>query len=79
MDIDEFFDLVEIATKKEKEDTLHRQWCSMLPFMSLKVLEYMSFTEYIDKCSGRNIDMRPAHEIIAEIEAAHQNNKERGE
>ena len=80
MDADSFFDLVEIATKKEKEDTLHRQWCSMLPFMSMKMLEYMSFPEYIDKCSGRNIDMRPVSEIIADIESAHQKAKQkRGE
>lgn len=80
MEVDDFFDLVEIATEKEKEDTLHKQWCSMLPFMSLKMLEYISFPDYIDKCSGKNVDMRPADEIIADIEATHQNaKKKRGE
>ena len=80
MDVDEFFDLVDLAIEKEEEQKLHKQWCSMLPFMSLKMLEYISFPEYIDKCSGKNIDIRPTHEIIAEIEATHQEaKKKRGE
>lgn len=80
MDADDFFDLVEIAIQKEKEEKIHRQWCSMLPFMSMKMLEYISFPEYIDKCSGKNIDMRPASEIIADIEETHQKAKQkRGE
>lgn len=80
MDIGAFFDLVDIAIEKEKEDTLHKQWCSMLPFMSMKMLEYISFPEYINKCSGRNIDMRPVSEIIADIEETHQKAKQkRGE
>ena len=52
----------------------------MLPFMSMKMLEYISFPEYINKCSGRNIDMRPVSEIIADIEETHEKAKQkRGE
>lgn len=80
MDADDFFDLLEVAVDKEKEERLHRQWCTMLPFMSLRLLEYISFSDYIDKCSGQNIDMRPVSEIIADIEAAHEKAKQkRGE
>lgn len=75
MDADEFFDLVEIANKREREEMIHRQWCSMLPFMSLKMLEYMSFPEYVEKCSGTNIDLRPVSEIVKDIESTHKKSK----
>jgi hypothetical protein len=33
--------------------------------------KYMTFEDYYDKATGRNIDLRPTEEILAEIEAAH--------
>ena len=72
MDPDTFIEMIEIALEKEREERAHKQWSAMLPFMSLGMLEYISFEEYIEKLSGKNVDMRPASEIIAEIEELHQ-------
>jgi len=72
MDPDTFIEMIEIALDKEKEERAHKQWSEMLPFMSLGMLEYISFEEYFENLSGKNIDMRPASEIIAEIEELHQ-------
>ena len=40
----------------------------MLPFMSLKLLKFVSFDDYYGQISGRDFDLRPDEEIIAEVE-----------
>ena len=72
MEVETFIEIVEIALEKEQEELAHRQWSAMLPFMSLGMLEYISFQEYFEKLSGKNVDLRPASEIMAEIEDLHQ-------
>lgn len=72
MDVETFVEMVQIAMEKEQEELAHRQWCAMLPFMSMGMLKYTSFQEYFEKLSGKNVDLRPASEIIAEIEELHQ-------
>lgn len=67
MDLFEFIELVNLAREKEREEKLFRQWCCMLPSMN----KYIAFDEFVDLMTGRNIDMRPAEEIIAEIEELH--------
>ena len=57
--------------EKEQEERLHSQWVTMLPKMSTKELKYVSFNEYVDQCTGRNIDTRTSEEIIAELEELH--------
>lgn len=71
MEAKSFLFFVQTAIEKEEDEKLHHQWSSMLPFMSLKMLEYIPFKEYKDKVLGRNIDLRPTSEIIKEIEEAH--------
>lgn len=71
MDIEDFCEFVKIGKEKEQEERLHAQWVSMLPAMSRKELKYISFEDYIDQCLGKNIDLRPADEIIKELEALH--------
>lgn len=72
MDPDTFIEMIEIALEEEKKERAHRQWSAMLPFMSLGMLEYASFEEYFEKLSGKNVDLRPASEIMAELEELHQ-------
>lgn len=60
--------LIAKAKEKETEERLHRQWTAQLPLMAYAD-KYMPFSEYYDKNTGRNIDMRPASEILKEIEA----------
>lgn len=72
LEIPEFIQLVKKAKEKEIEERIREQWVTMLPFMSLKMLNYMPFEEYFDRCTGRNIDLRPTDEIIRDIEETHK-------
>ncbi len=67
MGLIEFIEFVNLAREKDREDRLHRQWCAMLPSLN----EYMSFDEFLDAMTGRNIDTRSNEEIIKELEELH--------
>lgn len=56
--------LIETATERERDERLHRQWCAQLPFMTQET--FVSFSGYKDRCTGRDIDTRPASEILRE-------------
>lgn len=76
MEVDEFLEFVQIATEKEVEDRLYQEWLTLYPRMATKEFKFMSFAEYKEKSQGKNIDKRPAGEIIAEIEEAHRKMRE---
>lgn len=69
---EELFELVDYAKKKNFEADAHAQWCAQLPLMAIGYLKYISFADYLSKLRGDSIDMRPAAEIMAEIDAAHE-------
>lgn len=71
MDVGMFLKFVIKAKEEERREQIQRQWTAMLPLMSIQYLKYKPFEEYYESCIGSNIDMRPAEEIIAEIEGAH--------
>ena len=79
MDVGEFIEFVLNAREMEERDRLHKQWTAMLPLMSIQYLEYMTFEDYVDRCTGANIDMRPTNEIIADILDAHEKVKSKKE
>ncbi len=54
------------AREKEKENRYFLQWVVQLPNMSKE--NFVSFDEYVDRVTGRNIDNRPVFECMAEIE-----------
>lgn len=54
------------AREKEKEKRFFLQWVVQLPHMSKE--NFVSFDEYVDKVTGRNIDKRSVAECMAEIE-----------
>ena len=66
----DFLELVKLAMEEEQKEKHRQEWLHLLPLM-ITSGKYMSFDEYFDKVSGRNIDMRSTEEIIAEIDAAH--------
>lgn len=72
MDVPDFLRFLKIAREKEREETARSQWVLHLPYMSMGLMKYVSFEEYYDKISGKNVDLRPAEEIIKEIEALHK-------
>ena len=54
------------AREKEKENRYFLQWVVQLPNMSKE--NFVSFDEYVDRVTGRNIDKRPVFECMAELE-----------
>ena len=54
------------AREKENENRYFLQWVVQLPNMSKE--NFVSFEDYVDKVTGRNIDNRPVYECMAEIE-----------
>ena len=68
LEIEEFIKFCNLAKKKEEEDRLHSQWCAMLPPFAKDI----DVEEFRDIATGANIDMRPANEIIEEIEEIHR-------
>lgn len=66
-DLHEFIRFVNLAREKELEEKLFQQWCAMLPIFKT----FVPFSEFKDKLTGANIDLRPADEIIYEIKTLH--------
>lgn len=62
--------------RETRKEEAREQWIAMLPMMASKMLKFMSFEEYYDQVSGRNIDLRPDEEILAEVEAIRKEMKE---
>lgn len=72
MDVGKFLEFVLRAKEEECREQIKKQWTAMLPLMSIKYLKYIPLEEYYEKCTGANIDMRSAEEIITDIEETHR-------
>lgn len=69
-DIETALRIIKKAKEKEEEKRYFIQWAVQLPFMTKD--NYISFNDYIDKVTGRNIDTRSTAECMAEIEEVKQ-------
>ena len=70
LDVDQFIKLVLMAIEAETKEKYRAEWTALLPVMVF-ANHYMTFDEYYDICTGKNVDMRPVDEIIAEIDKKH--------
>ena len=66
LDIESAMRLIAKAIEKEKENRYFLQWVVQLPNMTKET--FISFESYVDKVTGRNIDMRPVDECMKELE-----------
>lgn len=66
MEIELAAKIIDKAKEKEQENRYFIQWAVQLPNMTKET--YISFEDYVDKVTGRNIDTRPISECMAEIE-----------
>lgn len=73
--MDQFIKLVLLAIENDTKDKYRQEWTALLPMMVFAG-KYMTFDEYYDTCTGKNIDKRPVDEIIAEIDRVHAEAKE---
>ena len=58
--------IIDKAREKERENKFFLQWVVQLPNMTKET--FISFESYVDKVTGRNIDMRPVDECMKELE-----------
>ena len=66
LDINTALNVIEKAKEKEMESRYFLQWAVQLPNMTQET--YISFDDYVDKVTGRNIDKRPVYECMKELE-----------
>lgn len=66
MSLKEFHAFYRKAQEQERKENLYLAWCSLLPHMDKD--HYMTFQQYYDHCTGRDIDRRPQGEILAEVD-----------
>lgn len=66
MPLAQFVEFYKIAREKEKEERIFAQWTQQMPFMSRD--NYISFEDYKDRLTGKNIDTRSTAEISAETD-----------
>lgn len=65
-DIETAMRIIDKAREKEKENRYFLQWVVQLPHMPAD--NFVSFDQYLDKVTGRNIDKRPVIECMKELE-----------
>lgn len=53
--------------EKEREERIFQQWVAQLPVMAFSGVS-VSFSEYKDRVTGANIDLRSVAEIEAELD-----------
>lgn len=63
--------LVKTAKEREEEEKFRQQWLTLFPYMNMKILEFIPCARYIENCTGKNIDTRPAQVVIQEILELH--------
>ena len=68
VDIRTLADVLKVAVEKTRRDTVYAEWVAIQPFMILEWLKFMSFDDYYTRRTGGDIDVRPAEEILAEVE-----------
>lgn len=67
----EYLAFVSNMIDEDLRKRVYQQWCAIYPYMIMKYLKYMPFSEFFDQVTGRNIDMRDTDTIIEEIKALH--------
>lgn len=66
LEIESALRMIDKAREKEKENRIFLQWAVQLPHMTKE--KFISFENYLDKVTGRNIDRRSVAECMQEIE-----------
>ena len=70
LDIGQTLKLLNLAVEEEAKDRYRSEWTALLPVMVF-ANHYMTFDQYYETCTGKNVDTRPVEEIITEIDRKH--------
>ena len=74
LSVEQFVKLILTALDEESKEKYRQEWLSLLPCM-IFTSHYMTFDQYYETVTGRNIDLRPVDDIIAEIDRKHEEAK----
>lgn len=77
MELGDLLELINLVLEEEKREEKRQEWLHLLPLM-ITSGKYTAFNDYYDMATGKNIDMRPADVIMAEIDAKHEKVKKDG-
>lgn len=64
-----FCEMVLLAIDHKRKENVRQEWLALLPLL-LQNGKAITFEQYYDMVSGKNIDMRPNDVIISEIDKA---------
>ena len=67
VDVVLFHDLVLKILEENRIEALHRRWLQLIPAMSMGFIKEISFQDYVER-NSQKYDMRPAEEILKEVE-----------
>lgn len=67
----EYLNFVTGMIEKDRDDYYYKQWCAILPLMHMKYIKFISFNDYKDRVTGKDLDLRDTDTIIAEIKELH--------
>lgn len=70
LSVEQFARLVLVALESEVEEKRRQEWIALIPSM-VAAQHFLSFEEYYDTVTGRNVDMRPVEVIMEEIDRKH--------
>lgn len=67
--------LILTTIEDEVKERYRQEWLHLLPVMVM-FQHYMTFDDYYNTCTGKNIDRRPVEEIMQDIQKAHASVKD---
>lgn len=76
LEINEGIELINKAIEKRQEEKYFTMWSTQLPFMNEE--NYISFEDYCDKLTGKNIVTKSKEEILKEAEEIEKKSKRKG-
>ena len=56
------------AIDAREEKTSREEYNAILPLMAMRMVKFIPFSEYKNKATGKDLDLRPQEEILAEVE-----------
>lgn len=70
-------DLYQRIAEQEKRSDAWQMWLEHLHYMIAGQIKFQNFNDYYNRLSGKDLDMRPDAEILAEVEQIRKEMKER--
>lgn len=77
LDVETGLELIAKAMEQERDERIFQQWAAQLSSMAFSGV-YVSFADYKDRVTGKNIDRRSTAEILRDLEDVERELQEGG-